>query len=662
MSGKKTDRGFSRSHRVVYDFAACLALAALVFIVYGGTYGHGFVKYDDDVYITDNVMVQKGFTADAVAWAFSTGHAGNWHPVTWLSHMLDYRLFGLHAGRHHLMSAALHAVNALLLFLVLRLATGMLFQSLVAAAFFAVHPLHVESVAWVAERKDVLSALFWMLTLAAYIVYTRRLSILSRTAVTVIYALGLMAKPMLVTLPFILLLLDYWPLRRFSPARSDSGAISEERHPNLIHIRRFQLRRLIIEKIPLFVIALVSSAVTLAVQSKGGAVGSIAAYPFSTRAANAFVSYIRYIVRTVRPVDLAVFYPYSRDSTLWLKAAGAGIIVIVVTAAVIRYRRKHPFLFTGWLWYIGTLVPVIGLVQVGSQAMADRYMYIPQTGLFIMAAWGIPSLVKGRRYAAFVLPAATAVLLVACTVLARGQVRTWCDTETLFGHAIESAPGNYLAHNNLGMYYYDRGRLDDAAGHFRKAIGCKPDYAEAHNNLGNVFARLKRPGEAEEQYRASLRLKPDFARTHHNLGNVLAAEGKTDEALEEYHEALKLDPDLADTHFRLAALYRDRGDLGNAAAQFEETLRIEPERPEALFGLANILVRMGRLDEAVSYYTSLLRFEPEQAETHHNLAGTLVLLNRLDEAVAHYREALRIAPDYNEAKKNLNNVLRAMNE
>jgi tetratricopeptide (TPR) repeat protein len=501
-------------------------LALLVLAVFGQVASHSFVNFDDPKYIYENPHVRAGVTKEGLAWAFTTTDQANWHPLTWLSHMADVELFGLSPGGHHLVNAFLHLLNAVLLFLVLSRMTGKTWQSGFAAALFAVHPLHVESVAWAAERKDVLSAFFWMLALWAYAGYAERRSPAKYVLVASFFLLGLLSKPMVVTLPFVLLLLDYWPLerkKRFLP--------------------------LLAEKAPLFLFSIGSCVATYIAQQRGGAIPPADLFPFGARAANAVVSYFRYMGKTVWPASLTVFYPHpwrTVDSIPVLAVAGAFLGLSALTVLSIRWARRRPYLMVGWFWYLGTLVPAIGLVQVGGQAMADRYTYLPLIGLFIAIAWGIPDLLKGWRPSPHLLGAMGGLVLLALAASAWVQASHWKNSVTLFGHAVRVSPSNALAHYYLGNAFAGDGRTEEAVSHYRKALKVNPYYFEARYNLANALESSGRIEEAIANYNEVLRLRPGIAEVHNNLGISLAKAGRLDEAISHFREALRLDPGNAD--------------------------------------------------------------------------------------------------------------------
>jgi Tfp pilus assembly protein PilF len=543
-------------------------------IVYAPVRHFGFVRWDDPDYVTDNVPVARGLTWQGAGWAFTSAHAANWHPLTWLSYMLDVQLHGMNAGPQHVTNLFLHVLNTLLLFGVLYRMTAAWGRSLFVAGLFAVHPLHVESVAWISERKDVLSTLFWMLTMWAYVAYVRRPGWRRYLPVVAFFALGLMAKPMLVTLPFVLLLLDFWPLRRVELG----GGAGE---PGLAALRQRipGLARLVREKLPLFVLAALSSVVTFVVQRHVGAVAGLERFPLGLRLTNALASYLGYIGKTLWPARLAAFYPLSVAIPV-LQASLGALLLTAVTILAIRAGRRHGYFLVGWLWYVGTLIPVIGLVQVGRQSMADRYTYVPLIGLFLIAAWGAPELVGRWRYGGIALPAAAACVLLACAGLARAQVRNWSDSASLWQHALEVTEDNYVAHNNFGAVLLKQGKTGEALPHIVEALRIKPDFADAHNNLGMVQVQQGKLNEAIPHFIEALRIDPDFAEAQYNLGMVLVRQGKLDEAAQRFAEAVRIKPDLMEAQNNLGGVLMRQGKLDEAVQRLAEALRIKPDSVE----------------------------------------------------------------------------------
>ena len=619
--------------------------------IYARVWHHDFVSYDDPKYVTENSVVSAGLTARGVSWALTTGTDANWFPVTWLSHMLDVQLYGMNAGGHHLTNVLLHIATTLLLFGLLYWMTGALGRSAFVAALFAVHPLHVESVAWVAERKDVLSTLFLMLTLWAYVWYVRQPRISRYALVILFFALGLMSKPMLVTLPFLLLLLDVWPLGRMGlggdrSRRSGSARRADQRSVALHLVR---------EKLPLFALAIASSIVTFLVQRRGGAVAGLDAYPLSLRVGNAVVSYVAYIVKMLWPTRLAAFYPYPTSLPVGL-VAGALVLLIGVSVVVIRAGRRYPYLLVGWLWYLGTLLPVIGLVQVGNQAMADRYTYVPMIGLLIIAAWGISDLLARGRYRNIALSTAAVLVIAACAITARGQVQHWRSTPELWTHALEVTAGNDVAHNNLGLALARQGKAAEAISHYTEALRIRPTYATARTNLGAALASQGKVDEAITQYTEVLRYKPEFAEAHIDLGAALADKGRIDDAIAQYTEALRLKPDFSEAHANLGVALASQGKLDQAITEYNEALRLKPSSADVHNNLGFALASRGKVDEAIAHYTEAVRLRPDFALAHMNLALTLANQNRLNEAIREFREVLRTTPGNENARRALDQL------
>lgn len=570
--------------------AIAAGLLLLVAIAYGGATRNGFVAYDDGVYVSDNPHVRSGLSGGSVAWAFTTFENSNWHPLTWLSHMADVEMFGLDAGRHHVTSVVLHAASSILLFLLLGAMTGTTWRPALVAALFAVHPLHVESVAWIAERKDVLSTLLGLLALTAWLRWLRSSRKAAYGAAIAFYAASLMAKPMLVTFPFLLMLLDFWPLERaaFPP--------------------RWK------EKLPLLALSAASCVVTIAAQRAGGALQTLERIPLPSRLANAAVTYATYLVKTIRPSPLAVFYPYpSSGHPVW-EVVVAVVLLAAITAAAFRFRSAAPWALTGWLFYLVALVPVIGIVQVGEQSMADRYTYLPLVGVFVVVAWGAGAIAERGRAA---LSTASCVALAALVVLTRGQVALWSDSVTLFTHAIAVTDGNWAMRNNLGGVLSREGKSDAALAQFEEVARLRPEFAEGQYNLALELANRGSLPEAIDRYQRALRLRPDYVEAHYNLGNALLHAKRLDDAIREYGEALRLRPGDARAHNNLAIA----------------------------------LARAGRDPEAIEHYREAVRLEPGFAEAHFNLGGALVRAGRPEEALEELRAAVRARPDYVEARE-----------
>ncbi len=589
-----------------------------------------FINLDDPDCVTENPHVQGGLTWEGVKWAFGdTEQHAYWAPLMWLSHMAACQLFGLNPWGHHLINVLLHAANVALVFLVFRRMSGATWRSLVLAALFGWHPLRVESVVWVTERMDVLSTLFWMLSLLAYAKYVEASKVRdSKSKVwygtaLVMFMFGLMSKAMLVTMPFVLLLLDYWPLERFK-----SGSVW----------------RLVREKIPFFALAAVMSVVTYVVQNHGGAVRTVANLPIGARGGNALVSYCRYLGKIFWPTDLAVFYPHPGYWPL-AKVLLAGVFFCGISVFLFMKRRRHPYLLIGWLWFVGTLVPVIGLVQVGGQAMADRFTYIPSLGILILTIWGACDLAETWRFQKITLAVACSVTIVLSLALTRHQLGYWKDSEILFRHTIKVTNNNYIAYNNVGDALLNQGRVDEAMSQFQEAIRINPNDAEAHYNLGIAFFKKSQTGEAISQYQEAIRIKPDYAEAHNNLGAALLNKVQTDDAVSHFQEAIRLKPDYAEAHYNLGVAFFNQGRTDNAVSRFREAIRLKPDYAEAHINLGVALLAQGQTNEAISQYHEAIRLKPDYAEAHYNLGVALLNQGQADGAISQFQEAIRLKPD-----------------
>ena len=618
-------------------------LCTITISLYCPVKNHPFIILDDEFYVAENAHVNHGFSIQNIAWAFTTFHACNWHPVTWLSHMLDCHLFGLNPGMQHLTSLFFHILNTILLFVVFNKMTAMTWQSAFMAALFALHPLHVESVAWISERKDVLSAFFFMLTLWSYDGYVRQPSRRRYGLVVFLFTMGLMSKPMLVTLPFVLLLLDFWPLHRFHFQHSGAGLTNPQGVSALTLIR---------EKIPLFFLSAISCWITFYAQKHGGAVNSLEFIPFSSRIANALNAYTYYIIKMVYPMNLACLYPQQDSFSRW-QVAGSFLFLVCFSFIAFRIMKKHPYILVGWLWYVGTLVPVIGLVQVGRQAMADRYTYIPLIGLFIIIAWGIQDLPATWRHRKITLTAFAVVIISALTATSYRQIQYWKNSITLFEHAVKVTPNSYLLHDYLGYALDEQGHTDEAISHYLQALRINPDSVETHIDSGNALDKQGHADEAANHYLQALRINPGSVEAHVNLGNVLNAQGHMDEAVAHYLQALRINPDSAKAHFNLGNALDKQGHIDKAIAHYLQALRINPDSVEACVNLGNVLNAQGRTDEAITHYSQALRINPASARAHLNLGNALYKQRNIDKAITHYLQALHIQPDFSEAFNSL---------
>ena len=618
-------------------YLVCGFLALAVWIVFGQTTNFEFVNTDDNEYVYENPHVTSGLTAKNVAWAMTANTASNWHPLTWLSHMTDCQLYQLRPGGHHLTNVLLHAITSILLFLVFWRMTGDLWPSAFVAAVFAIHPLRAESVAWVSERKDVLSGLFFMLTLAAYLHYVRRpFSIGRYLLVAAFLALGLMAKPMLVTLPFVLLLLDYWPLGRMtvSPidvapeelaavaagkpsAKSKKKAKQSETSvapTPAWSAQKFAVpRRLLIEKLPLLFLAACSCYITSAVQIK--AMSDLDVLPFSTRIANAIVAYAAYLGQFVWPTDLAALYPHPGNLLPTWKVTAAAMLLAAITAGVLACWRRVPSLPVGWLWYLGMLVPVIGLVQVGRHAMADRYTYLPQIGLCIAIAWGAKHLAGTWAYRRLFFGSASAVVIAVLMGLAWHQTTFWHDSQALWLRALRCTSNNSIAHLNYGTGLAGKGDVAGALEHVKEALNIQPNYVKARNNLGALLLKAGKLDEATEAFGAALRIKPDNADANSNLAAIRTAAGRFDDAVELYQKSLKADPSNAKDHCNLGVVFAQMNRMDESIEQLREAVRLAPDYLEAHTNLGLALESQRKTDEAREHFQTALTLAERQGKT-----------------------------------------------
>jgi tetratricopeptide (TPR) repeat protein len=714
----------------------CILLVVAVWAVYLPVVGFDFTNYDDPDYVTKNPPVRAGLTGPSIAWAFTHSHSANWHPLTWLSHMLDCQVFGMHAGGHHLTNLLLHTANTLLLFMLLRTVTGELWRSGLVAAVFGLHPMHVESVAWVAERKDVLSTCFGLLTLWAYATYESKVSGLKSKVgereeskvqspkskvgdwrdsklqtptskvgwwyglALLFFALGLMSKPMLVTLPFLMLLLDYWPLQRFSGTAKDWLRLAEE-------------------KVPFFALAAASCAVTVLVQRAQSALAPLAQTPLGSRLANAAVCYVLYIWKLIWPARLAVLYPEVDHWPIYIVAL-ALIFLVAVTGLVLWQRKERPWLLMGWAWFGGMLVPVIGLVKVGSHLITDRYTYLPSVGLFIMAVWGFgellrsPAMERPRR-------ALAGAVILGCMLLAQAQVMRWRNTETLFRHTLAVTTSNYVAYTSLAFdlaekkerveaekclraslainptfepawtklasLLVDQGKFDEAVEYCQKALRADPRSAGAHSTWGLALIRQGQTNAALAHYEQALSFKPDFADAHYNIGNALAGQGQTEAAVKHYEAAIHFDPYSANYHNNLAYMLLRERKLDRAFAEFRAALALDPDSWHARYGLGDTLVRLGKfaagaselsrvlevqpdlpaarlqlgvaleaqghVTEAIETFSEAVQRKPDFALAHYHLGLLLSQQGKTMEAIAHYREAVQVLPNFADALNRL---------
>ncbi|HVM47769.1 MAG TPA: tetratricopeptide repeat protein [Candidatus Acidoferrum sp.] len=643
-----------------------LLLLALVLGVFLPSLGHGFVNFDDDVYVYSNAHVPHGLTRENLHWALWTLDAGFWHPLTWLSLLLDGQLYGLRPGGYHLTNLLFHAANTILLFLLWRRMTGATWRSAFVAALFAAHPIHVEPVAWISNRKDLLSALFWMLSQLMYVFYaevraptcqTTNLAANSqhnapgaacqaaRSAYPVLpvaaqagllyllslsfFLCSLMSKTMAVTLPLILLLMDWWPLKRFRLEAQHTGSGT--------------LWFLLLEKLPFLAAAFGCGLLTMRAERGVGALQSGAALTLLERVANAILSYVRYLGQTLWPRDLAVYYPYPHSFAPW-QVIGAGLLLLIVSGVVLWAARRQPYLPFGWIWYVVTLLPVIGLIQVGSHSHADHYTYVPLIGIFSLVAWGVSDLAKCRPRGVLATGATAGLVLGLCVVFSRHQLGYWQDSETLLRHAIAVTEDNDLMHNNLGALMVGQGRLDEAIEEFRVADKLHPDSARVHDNIGAALAKQGKLKEAMEHLREAIRLDPEWAGAHNNLGAVLGQLGRFDEAMDHLQTAVKLAPRDAGAHCNLADAFAVVGRLDEAIAQYQAALTLTPDDAQTRRNLGVALAREGRFQEAIVQLQQAVESDPKLASAQSHLANVLLRCGRPAEAAVHYQAAIDVQP------------------
>ena len=619
--------------------AICIFLAAIIWTVFGQTVRCGFVNLDDEQYVYENPHVTCGLNLDGITWAFTHFRAANWHPLTWISHMLDCQLYGLTPGGHHLTNVLLHTATTILLFLILRRMTGALWRSAFVAAAFAIHPIHVESVAWVSERKDVLSGLFFVLTLGAYVRYARLPWSPHRYLMVVLmYVLGLMSKPMLVTLPFVLMLLDYWPLGRLTTLTSRTG--------------RFAIPPgIILEKLPLCGLAIASCLVTILAQQE--VIKSLQNISFASRAGNAVISYIAYLRQTFWPADMAVVYPFPSGRVEPATVILCLVLLAGISAAVFLLRRQRPYLITGWLWFMVMLLPVIGLVQVGLQARADRYTYLPHIGLCIALTWAVADFCAGWRHRRLVLGGCFAAVLVALIFCARTQTSYWRNSETLWAHALACTSDNFVAHGALGDALVQQGRLEDASFHLQEALRIMPGYPEAWCSLGSALLQQGRTDEAIADFQNAIQIRPDYANAHFDLGLALSRKGDAEEAMVHFQKALKTRPDDTKARLALGNVLLQQGRVDEAIVHIEAVLRIEPQNADVQFALGDALLQQGRVDDAIIHFRSALKIRPNDAAVHCDIGAALFQKGNIDEAIGHFQKALETKPDLAEAHINL---------
>ncbi len=629
MPGTKT------FYKIPYSILICTILVAAILSLYWQTHNHEFINYDDGKYISENVYVQEGLNFKSIAWAFTSTRSSNWHPLTWLSHMLDIQLFGMKPGMHHLVNVFIHIANTLLLFYILNKMTCALWKSAIITAFFAIHPIHVESVAWASERKDVLGAFFWMLTIGGYTRYVKRQNLANLLVSLLFFILGLMAKPMLVTLPFVLFLIDYWPLNRFRLKSLNKPGKTNENPFNL---------GLVLEKIPFLFFSILSCVVTFIVQKEGGAMGSFDVIPFDVRLTNAVVSYVNYIGKMFFPANLSILYPHPLFIPLWQVVASIFAIIAMIYLAV-KQINKRPYIAIGLFWYLGTLVPVIGIVQVGTQAMADRYTYIPLIGLFIIITWGVSDLTQCLRHKRIILTTISVIAIASLITITWIQIGYWKSSVTLFEHSIAATTNNSTLHNNIGTALAEQEKYDNAIEHYNEAIDINKNRAEFHNNLANALAAQGKYDNANLSFTEALKLNPKAETIHYNFARTLSANGQNNEAIEHYMEALQIKPGFKEANKELGNLLISLERYSEAIDFLSKSLISSQNNAETYYKLGIAFANQGIIDKVISSYTKAIEIKPDFIEAHNNLGNTFASIGKQNEAIYHFSEALKINPD-----------------
>jgi len=632
--------------RVRVEYWVCLLLVVATLSVYWPVRDFEFVNYDDPLYVAENRYVQKGLTLETVKWSFTeaTRKTNYWVPLTWLSILLDYELYGMNAGGYHLTNVFFHVLNTLLVFIVLRRLTGALWPSAFVAALFGLHPLHVESVAWVTERKDVLSTMFWLLTLLSYGGYVRRPGAGRYFLTLLLFILGMMSKPMLVTLPFVLLLLDYWPLGRLELG----GGLLNLPRPAAVW-------KLVWEKGPFFIIVGIAGVAAFVTQQEAGAVKTLAAIPLAVRIPNVLVAYVSYIGKMFWPLRLSFLYPHPGALPVW-QWSGALLILAAITYGALRHAAGRPYLAVGWLWYLGTLFPVSGIIVIGPHAVADRYTYVPLLGLYLMLSWGVADAAARWRYKTAGLGLTAAVILALLAGAADRQVRYWQNSVTLMEHALEVDADSFIAHNLLGNALEAQGRIDEAARHYFRALRINPKNAETYNNIGYVYYRQGRTAEALNHFLEALRIDPNLKEVHYNLGSVLTDIGRFDDAIKHFLEALRIDPTCAQAHNNLGIALVKSGQADRAMVHFQKAIVITPDYAAAHYNLGMLLIRRGKIDGGIHHLREALRIAPDHADAGNNLNWVLGVQRKLDNAVAGMDVALLIEPGSSDFKENLTRI------
>jgi protein O-mannosyl-transferase len=625
-------------------------LAVATFCVYSQIQDHEFINYDDDLYITKNLTVQAGLTAESIIRVFTKTHFGLWIPITSLSYMVDYEIYGLNPKGYLLTNLFFHIANSLLLFLVLFRMTGAIWPSAFVAAMFAFHPLNVESVAWVSDRKNVLSTFFWLLTMWAYLRYAEKPAVKRYSLVILFFTLGLMSKPMLVTLPFVLLLLDYWPLRRLK--------FEQERGANEILEKKIAkgsgIFRPVFEKVPLFLLTIGSSIVTVTANNIGSGVKSFEALSLQARLTNAMVSYLEYLGKMLWPSKLALLYPHPGNALPVWQGILCGIALVGITIISIKLIRKAPYVAVGWFWYLGTLVPVIGILHVGAQLTADRFTYIPLIGIFIIIAWGVPELIPKWRYKEKVLSISTGIIILALLITTWKQTSHWKNSITIYKHTIRVTDTKYpdlaVVYNNLGIPLFAERKIEEAISNFKIAIKLRPNDTNAHYNLGVALAANQKIEEAISHYKMDIKINPNHTKAHHNLGIALFDSHKIEEAVAHFKIAIKLDPNNAMAHYNLGIALFDNRKIEEAISHYKRAIKINPSFTKAHYNLGKILFNNQKIEKAISHFKMAIKLNPSHAKAHYNLGYVLVQKGEMKKSVHHFRETIRLRPEFVKAR------------
>ena len=598
---------FNRSFEGVRpELWVCLFLVAAILVSYWPVGGYEFINFDDPQYVVDNHQVGRGLTFEGTKWAFTTMHAANWHPLTWLSHMLDVQMYGMNAGAHHLTNVIFHILNSMLLFVLLHRMTGALWRSAMVAALFAVHPLHVESVAWISERKDVLSTFFGLLALLAYAEYVKRPGWVRYGAALLFFALGLMSKPMVVTLPFLMLVLDYWPLNRYP----EQGGF-------------WRFAALVKEKLPFFAMAAASCVATMIAQDRGGAVAPLEMYSFGVRLTNALVAYVMYMGKMIWPVNLSVFYPHPGIRPLW-QVAGASLLLLGITSFALMQTKRRPWFAVGWLWYLGTLVPVIGLMQVGKQAIADRYTYLPYIGLFLIISWTTIEAMMHQRYSHPLVRLLIGIFLITgLTTASHHQIKHWRNDVALYSNAIKIEPDNELAHYNLGVAFAQKAEYEQAQRHFEESLRVNPANKKAYDDLGRIASLQGDHKSAVSYYSSALNFKSNDPDTLFSLSSAHVELKQPDKSFEYLAKVLDIDPNHFQAGVAMGIALARRGMNERAEAQFKKVIQNHPLNAEGYNNLGVFMANNGRYTEAIQYLKKSLEIDPDNNTARNHLGRAL---------------------------------------